>query len=182
MGIEFRAIDSKDTKELAYFFGSLSDESLEWQNHFGKANDLSLAQHLAENLTANPVWQKGFVASGPYGVSHHGFNATVRESVIVAYGWLDLGQKETQKYTCSLGIVVTDTYQNKGIGTQLTKFMIEEARKLGMRKIWLNCYRTNQRAFKMYEKLGFKIEGIFQKQEWTKDNVPLDLYSLALFL
>lgn len=151
---------------LADFFETLSDETLYWQNRFGKdAREKSIYVEISEK---NADYQNPYVV--------------IENEKIIAYGWLGFGRKPEQRFTCSLGIVVTDKFQNKGIGTQLTKFMIEEARKLKMRKIFLNCYTTNERAFKLYTKLGFEIEGIFRKQEWTKDNLALDLYSMAKFL
>jgi RimJ/RimL family protein N-acetyltransferase len=176
-----RKLYTSDQDLLTAFFRSLSDETITWQNHFGKANVDPEALVTGYSEAIHQPY--GYVAideikstAGPM------LEFNVVHTKIVAYGWLTFGEKPEQRFTCSLGIVVADEYQNKGIGTELTKFMIEEARKLEMRKIFLNCYTTNERAFKLYTKLGFEIEGIYRKQEWTKDNVALDLYSMAKFL
>lgn len=171
MGIEFRALRSDDYRKLTEFFLSLSDQTIGWQNHFGKVNDLPRAQIIALEETKKPTSQYAAI-SVEFGLT----------DVIVAYGWLDLGNKLEQRFTCSLGLVVTDSFQGKGIGKQLCEYMISEARKLGMRKIWLLCYTDNARAFQLYRKLGFTVEGLFQKQEYTKEDKPRDLFSLALFL
>ena len=163
---------------LERFFLSLSDETVRLQNHFGEINDPIVARVIAIDRCQPNHLRKGYVTiTGEFSDPE-----IIREDEIVAYAWLDLGRKRAQRFTCSLGIVVTDAWQGKHIGTDLTKYMISEARKLGMRKLWVNCYTDNLRALYMYRGLGFEQEGLFRKQEYTKDNLPRDLFSLALFL
>ena len=59
--------------------------------------------------------------------------------------------------------------------------LISYAEKKKLKKIWLACYHENLRATKLYEKFGFKVEGVFFGEE-IKDGKTSDLFSMALYL
>jgi RimJ/RimL family protein N-acetyltransferase len=64
-----------------------------------------------------------------------------------------------------LGILIGDkSYWGKGIGTQACRLVLEYGfKKLNARKIWLAVYENNLSAKKVYENLGFKLEGCLRK-------------------
>ena len=45
--------------------------------------------------------------------------------------------------------------RDRGIGTTLNRALIELARELGMRRVWLSVEPFNRRAIRSYEKVGF---------------------------
>ncbi|MEM4139494.1 MAG: GNAT family N-acetyltransferase [Sulfolobaceae archaeon] len=55
------------------------------------------------------------------------------------------------------GIVVDPRYRNHGIGYNLLKFIINEAKKLGLPQIKFYALATNTPMIKLGKKLGFKI-------------------------
>lgn len=55
-------------------------------------------------------------------------------------------------------------YKRKGIATVATKLIIQYAfENLNLNKVYLNVDRDNIMACKLYEKVGFRCEGIFEK-------------------
>jgi len=81
----------------------------------------------------------------------------------------------------SLGIIVQNKYRNFGIGFQLIDFAIRESKRLNHKeKIILSCFSNNERAIKLYQKLGFNIIGIRKKQFYMDsayyDEVLMDLW------
>jgi len=76
---------------------------------------------------------------------------------------------------------VHDDYQDKGIGTALTKHMIQIARKKGLRKITLKVLTQNKKAIHVYEKCGFKIEAKLQKENFINGRY-CDDYVMSVFL
>ncbi len=56
------------------------------------------------------------------------------------------------------GIQIHPAYQNRGIGTRLITELIEESRSTG-KPVQLDVDRTNVRARKLYERLGFERVG-----------------------
>lgn len=55
-------------------------------------------------------------------------------------------------------IVVKKEYQRKGYGERLLKYFIETSRLHGFEKMRLEVNRENQKAIKLYEKYGFRVE------------------------
>ncbi len=58
--------------------------------------------------------------------------------------------------TCEMLIAVTPGYQNVGVGTQLTRCIIQLAFELEFERIWLAVEITNQIARHVYQKCGFE--------------------------
>ena len=57
-------------------------------------------------------------------------------------------------------VVVDEAYRGKGLGTRLMAALLEEGRGCGMKEFTLEVRVSNQRAFRLYESLGFVQEGI----------------------
>lgn len=86
-------------------------------------------------------------------------------------------------HRAEFGITVRDGYQDKGLGTQLTQYMIDIARSLGLKKVDLMVVAHNDRAIKVYEKLGFVIEGRLKMNHFNHVlNEFCDEYKMGLIL
>lgn len=59
-----------------------------------------------------------------------------------------------------LGIALRPNIRDEGIGMELMKTLIDEAKVLGLRLLTLSCFENNPKAIHMYEKLGFIRSGI----------------------
>jgi ribosomal protein S18 acetylase RimI-like enzyme len=111
-----------------------------------------------------------------------GFLAVDKQGQVMGYGFLRyFPEKKEKRYTTSLGIVVSDKFQGQGVGKALMDYMIGEAKKQNMKKIWLGVYSDNEKAIEFYKKFGFEIEGVFMYDEYF-DNHPRHVVSMALFL
>ncbi len=53
-------------------------------------------------------------------------------------------------------VVVAPEFQNTGIGTQLTRFVVQLAYEVGFEKLWLGVEARNARARHVYRKCGFE--------------------------
>lgn len=60
-------------------------------------------------------------------------------------------------------------YWGYGIGKNLLAESIAWADTNGIQKITLNVLETNTNAIKLYQKLGFEIEGILKKDKLLSD-------------
>ena len=76
---------------------------------------------------------------------------------------------DKHRHIASYGIFIGKNYRNLGLGTLLTKEFVEIARKRGFEILQLTVYATNERAFHVYKKCGFKEAG-----RWTKGVKFLD--------
>ncbi|WMJ87074.1 GNAT family N-acetyltransferase [Anaerocolumna sp. MB42-C2] len=97
---------------------------------FGKEDDYCLVAEVTGKIVG-AVWVR--ILSGP----------------IKGYGYLD---SETPEFSISL----LKEYRNQGIGTALMNKMIQYLSEKGYKKASLSVSKNNY-AFKLYQKLGFKI-------------------------
>lgn len=74
-------------------------------------------------------------------------------------GELRIGQKR-HAHVAEIGLSLGKNFRDEGIGTVLLATLIEEAKKLGLRILTLNCFENNTRACHIYKKLGFKKAGV----------------------
>jgi len=62
-------------------------------------------------------------------------------------------------------LVVSQAYQNKGIGQYLIQKAIEECKKLGCCEIEVSTEYENKKAIRFYKKFGFEEKGILFEKE-----------------
>lgn len=67
------------------------------------------------------------------------------------------------------GVGVLKEFWGYGIGTNLLKQSISWADSNDIKKIMLNVSEINEKAMKLYEKLGFETEGILKKDKLLSD-------------
>jgi len=80
-----------------------------------------------------------------------------------------------------LGVAVRSGYRGIGIGTEIMKTLIGEARMAGLKVLILDHYETNKGARGLYEKVGFKEAGRIPKAI-HRDGTYTDLVRMVLEL
>jgi len=77
----------------------------------------------------------------------------------------------------AIGIIVKKGYRDIGIGSEMLKQLIAQARKRGLKIVTLGVFATNDRAKHVYEKLGFRecgrILGEIHKNEQYIDHITM---------
>ncbi|KUI69478.1 Spermidine N(1)-acetyltransferase [Cytospora mali] len=82
---------------------------------------------------------------------------------LTAIGWLTLdGHTLTRHHrSCTLGIMIASAHQGEGYGTEAINWALDWAfRVAGMHAVRLSCFSFNDRAVKLYQRLGFVREGV----------------------
>lgn len=77
-------------------------------------------------------------------------------------GWCDISPKDIPEYSHvgNLGLGVIRDYRGKGYGKQLLLKTIEHAKEIShLEKIELAVFESNENAIKLYQSIGFEIEG-----------------------
>lgn len=78
-----------------------------------------------------------------------------------------------------LGMSVHDDYQNRGIGSQLIKAVVDLGENwLNLKRLELTVYTDNPSAIHLYEKYGFVIEGTLRKYA-LRAGTYVDAYAMA---
>lgn len=96
-------------------------------------------------------------------------NTTTRECVFVALvngkivgnaGIHSVSDSPREKHVCGLGIGIAEPYQGRGVGRALMKACLDFADQwANYSRVQLTVHADNARAVKLYESLGFVIEG-----------------------
>ncbi|MEE9510169.1 MAG: GNAT family N-acetyltransferase [Candidatus Bathyarchaeia archaeon] len=73
-----------------------------------------------------------------------------------------------------LGIIIKKGFRDVGIGTEMLKNLISRAKTIGLEILTLRVFSSNERAFHVYEKLGFKeagriSNGLFKNGKYLDD-------------
>lgn len=71
-----------------------------------------------------------------------------------------IGVRQRVLHRCELGIAVKRGYWGQGIGRALMEAAILEAKALRFEQVELGVYADNERATRLYEKLGFEKTGV----------------------
>jgi RimJ/RimL family protein N-acetyltransferase len=121
------------------------------------------------------------------------FDAFVRDSVsndLVQFvaldgsrvvGWADIFQAwpDAVQHCGSLGMGVTATHRGQGIGERLIRVCIDKAKTKGMTRIELQVRSDNERAIRLYERVGFSREGTLRRA-MRFDGVYYDALQMSL--
>ena len=95
-----------------------------------------------------------------------GFPQFVAESDGGIVGWCDAIPGEASAGTAHvgrLGMGVVRDFRGRGIGRRLLEATIHKARTIGLEKIELSVYASNEPAIALYRRLGFIEEGRKQR-------------------
>jgi ribosomal-protein-alanine N-acetyltransferase len=84
--------------------------------------------------------------------------------------------------TATLGLVIGDKrFHGQGLGEEAARLCLRYAfERLGLRKVSLGVLASNTRAFQLYRRLGFVIEGC-KRQEYWADGAYHDAHIMGLF-
>ena len=98
-------------------------------------------------------------------------------------GWCDITSlnRPVFSHVGSLGIGVLKDFRGHGIGKALMKTALELASQKGLTRIELTVREDNKRAFELYKKLGFKVEGIHQKSMLIDGEYHNQIFMALLF-
>lgn len=95
----------------------------------------------------------------------HQFVAVCRrangDEMVVGTAGIHVSSSPRLRHSAGFGIMVHRDFQNKGVGSKLIEAILDVADNwLMLVRVELTVYTDNQRAIHLYEKYGFKKEGI----------------------
>lgn len=94
---------------------------------------------------------------------------------------MNVNRNPRLRHSASIGIMVHFDYQGRGIGTALMKKVIDLADNwLMLVRLELTAFVENERAVKLYQSLGFQIEGI-KKYAAVRNGKYADEYLMARY-
>jgi RimJ/RimL family protein N-acetyltransferase len=103
------------------------------------------------------------------------------DHVIVSQLFLQRSNKTRLQHSADFGITVSKKYWRKSIGQQMILTAIEWAAQNNIIKLQLKVRSDNERAIRLYQKLGFVVEGKIA-QSIKVANFYFDEYIMGLSL
>ncbi|SFK37192.1 Protein N-acetyltransferase, RimJ/RimL family [Halobacillus dabanensis] len=158
---ELRPVSRED---LPYLFKWANDEELATLGHgsasaYQNNNPLEDIEAFYEkNLTAQPLWENGrvfmvyTVSTGvPIGKCHYGsLNPVVRSAEV----GISIGERE---------------YWGQGYGHDILNTLLKHLfYTLNLERVQLDTWSGNSQALRLYEKVGFRVEGRLRKNEYVQ--------------
>jgi RimJ/RimL family protein N-acetyltransferase len=98
-------------------------------------------------------------------------------------GWCDIIPEPHpgHRHAGVLGMGLLPEIRGQGIGRRLLAATLDDARRFGLERVELSVYATNTRAQRLYEQLGFVVEGV-RRRHRKLDGVYEDNILMALLL
>ncbi len=78
-----------------------------------------------------------------------------------------------ERHVGVIGIAVANGFRDLGIGAEIMKTLVGQARAMGLEVLTLTVFATNQRAIHVYKKMGFVQTGTIPKKHF-KDGKYID--------
>jgi hypothetical protein len=128
----------------------------------------------------SPQWEA--VLYRPETLPDHLLAVAEWEGRFAGAGQLFPGPENTLfRHVAELGMFVLKPYRRQGIGRQLLVWMLDWATEVGLEKINLAVFTTNQPAIQLYKQFGFLEEGC-QRRQIKVGEEYVDLLLMARFL
>ncbi|MBI3513832.1 MAG: GNAT family N-acetyltransferase [Proteobacteria bacterium] len=121
------------------------------------------------------AWWSGMIERGwPFEIAVDGTRVV---------GWCDITpqQHPVHRHAGVLGMGLHPDIRGQGVGKRLLSATLDDARRLGLERIELSVYQSNQRARRLYESVGFVVEGV-RRRHRKLDGVYEDSTLMALLL
>ena len=105
--------------------------------------------------------------------------AVAEDGTVIGSAGLNVHPNPRMRHGAELGILVHTDYQNQGVGTALMKTVLNLADNwLMLVRVELEVFADNERAIHLYEKFGFKKEGLL-RMSVVRDGQYRDNYKMA---
>ncbi|MCM3783497.1 GNAT family N-acetyltransferase [Neobacillus mesonae] len=113
--------------------------------------------------------------------SRHLFLAAVVNDRIVGFSRCEGSSLKRFSHKVEFGVGVVREFWGYGIGKNLLKVSMAWADSMNIKKMTLNVTETNDKAIRLYKKLGFEIEGVLKQDKLLSDGKYYDTMIMGRF-
>ena len=147
--VVIRNFKLEDKEKLFEFYESLSDEAVRW----------GMPPYTRDRLERG--WLSNLQNLIPV--------VAIYYDRIVGYAHIFKFPHGRRKDTGDLVIYLHQGFHNVGLGTAMIAELLKLARKEGLHRIGLHVVADNKIAVRLYEKFGFKVEGVLKDAYFGED-------------
>ena len=158
--MSIRTFERDDFENLVIFFEDISREPL----RFGLRYDRTRLEKLTTNLERDHILLA--------------FDGTYLSGVAAVFG----SSLPEDRGVAHFIVYIRQGYQNQGLGTYLTRLILQEAKRKGYHKVLLEVVAENIAGIKAYEKAGFLVEGRTKDSHFGPDGSYHDIVIMGIIL
>lgn len=159
--VVIRFLTLEDKEKLVEMFACMSEDALRW----------GMPPYTREVIER---WMKSIENLIPLVAEYN--------NRIVGYASIFRHPHPRRKGTGNLIIYLHQDFHKVGLGTTMLKYLLELAREEGMHRIGLHVIADNKAAIRLYEKFGFKVEGIMKDSYFGADGKYHDELVMGVIL
>ncbi len=109
----------------------------------------------------------------------HNFIAVLADGTVIGCAGLQVASNPRMRHVGSVGLFIHVDYQGMGVGTALMETLLDLADHwLMLVRVELEVFTDNERAIRLYEKLGFEKEGLL-RMTTVRGGRYVDEYKMA---
>jgi putative acetyltransferase len=146
--VTVRFLTVEDKERLGELFASISDEALKW---------------------GMPPYTKEVIERWMNNIPNLIPLVAEINNRLVGYATIFKYSHPRRIGVSDLGMYLHQDYHNLGLGTAMLTFLLDLAKKQGMHRIGLHVIADNKIAIHLYEKFGFKTEGVMKDAYFGAD-------------
>ena len=159
--VTLRFLVCEDKQGIVEFFASMSAKALEWAMP-------PYADEVVDRWISNIENMIALVA--------------IYDKRIVGYAMISKGTRERRRGVGDLAMYLHQDFQNAGLGTAMLSRLLNLAEKEGLHRIGVHVVADNKIAIHLYEKFGFRREGILKESYFGQDKRYHDELVMGLVL
>ncbi|TYR79989.1 GNAT family N-acetyltransferase [Priestia megaterium] len=103
------------------------------------------------------------------------------EGEVVGIARVLRGEIQMKRHTGLFRTWLVSKVQGMGIGKQLMNYTLKWSKENHLHKLSLTVFASNEVAYKLYEKVGFKQEGILKEQAFINNEYVDEIYMSIFF-
>ena len=130
----------------------------------------------APSLESSRAFFNGVISGG-------GVHLVAVDHADTVVGWCDLVRFQLEGFTHTgrLGMGLLSHVRGRGVGRRLAQAAIDAARNRRMERIELDVFASNDRAIRLYERLGFIYEGVRKRARKLDGNYDDNVLMALVF-
>ena len=168
--IEIRSIKEDEAEEVIEVIKKITSQTGDFL--LRDLEEVTFTVESEKEWIKNHLTEEKAYVLGVYVDGHYIGNSELRQ----------MAKLNKMKHRAEIGIAFLDEYTNKGIGTTILNYQIEQAKRLGYEILQLSVVSRNEKAIHTYKKVGFNECGRIEKAFKYKDGSYADDIIMEMFL
>jgi RimJ/RimL family protein N-acetyltransferase len=159
--VAIRPLTAEDNEKIYEMFASMSEEALRW----------GMPPYTRERIER---WMRNIENLIILGAEH--------DRRLIGYAQIGQSSNPRRRGIAGLAIYLHQDYQGVGLGTEMTGLLLEAAEEHGVHKVNLETVADNEAAMRLFEKMGFEVEGRIRDSYRGADGGYHDIIAMGKIL